>query len=317
MQDQGGQEEAQKPDAARRGAVALIGFGEAAQAFTAGWQSALPGFAPRAFDIKTDDPLLRDAKRADYARCGAGGSATLAEALEGVDAIFSLVTADQANAAAQAAAACLPAGALFFDCNSCSPGAKRRSQAAIEGAGGRYVDTAVMAPVHPKLHRTPLLVAGSHVDEALALLSVLDMQAKPVEGGVGAASAIKMTRSVMIKGLEALVLECVLTGRANGVEDAVLDSLDASFPGFDWRSRAAYMMERAMTHGIRRAAEMREVALTVDEAGLEGRMARATATWQDEVGGMKLDAAALGTDAARMADAILERIGAAVEKKRA
>ena len=311
------QERQDLPDASRRGAIALIGFGEAAQAFTAGWQSAVDGFAPRAFDVKTADPAARAAKQADYDRCGADGFDTLSEAIDGADVVFSLVTADQANAAAEAAAACLPRGALFFDCNSCSPGAKRHSQAAIEAAGGRYVDTAVMAPVHPGLHRTPLLVAGSHVDEALALLSVLDMQAKPVEGGVGAASAIKMTRSVMIKGLEALVLECVLTGRANGVEDAVLDSLDASFPGFDWRSRAAYMMERAMTHGIRRAAEMREVALTVDEAGLEGRMARATATWQDEVGGMKLDAAALGTDAGRMADAILERIGAAVEKKRA
>lgn len=305
------------PDVTRPGAIALIGFGEAAQAFTAGWQSAIDGFVPRAFDIKTDDPALRDAKQADYRRCGAEGFETLSEVLDGADAVFSLVTADQANAAAEAAAHCLPHGALFFDCNSCSPGAKRKSQAAIEAVGGRYVDTAVMAPVHPKLHRTPLLVAGSHVDDALALLAALDMQAKPVEGGVGAASAIKMTRSVMIKGLEALVLECVLTGRANGVEDAVLDSLDASFPGFDWRNRAAYMMERVMTHGIRRAAEMREVALTVDEAGLEGRMARATAEWQDMVGHMQLDAAALGENAGEMADAILGRIAGAAGKRRA
>lgn len=305
------------PDVTRRGAIALIGFGEAAQAFTAGWQSVVDGFVPRAFDIKTADTAARAAKQADYDRCGADGHDTLSEALDGADAVFSLVTADQANAAAEAAAACLPRGALFFDCNSCSPGAKRRSQAAIEAAGGRYVDTAVMAPVHPALHRTPLLVAGSHVDDALALLASLDMKAKPVEGGVGAASAIKMTRSVMIKGLEALVLECVLTGRANGVEDAVLDSLDASFPGFDWRKRAAYMMERVMTHGIRRAAEMREVAQTVDEAGLQGRMARATAEWQDEVGAMKLDAASIGDDAGALADAILERFAGSEQKKRA
>lgn len=305
------------PDVARRGAIALVGFGEAAQAFTAGWQSVHAGFSPRAFDIKTVDPALCEAKRADYARCGADGRETLEQALDGADAVFSLVTADRANAAAEAAAAWLRKGALFFDCNSCSPGAKRRSQAVIEAAGGRYVDTAVMAPVHPKLHHTPLLVAGAHVADALALLAALDMKAKPVEGGVGAASAIKMTRSVMIKGLEALVLECVLTGRANGVEDAVLDSLDASFPGFDWRARAAYMMERVMTHGIRRAAEMREVALTVDEAGLQGRMARATADWQDEVGAMKLDAAAIGEDAGTMADAILERFAGTEKRKRA
>ena len=102
------------------------------------------------------------------------------------------------------------------------------------------------------------------------------MAAKIYEGPVGSASAIKMIRSIMMKGLEALVCECVLAGRKAGVIDTVLDSLDDTYPGFDWKKRSAYMLERVMTHGVRRAAEMREVALTVDLLGLEGAMSRAS-----------------------------------------
>ena len=80
-----------------------------------------------------------------------------------------------------------------------------------------------------------------------------------------------MIRSMMMKGLEALVCECVFAGRKAGVIETVLDSLDDTYPGFDWKKRAAYMLERVMTHGVRRAAEMREVALTVDLLGLKAR----------------------------------------------
>ena len=73
----------------------------------------------------------------------------------------------------------------------------------------------------------------------------------------------------------------------------MLDSLDDTYPGFDWKSRSAYMLERVMTHGVRRAAEMREVALTVDLLGLKGEMSRASVGWQQTIGelGLRADAA--------------------------
>ncbi len=287
------------------GRIAFIGFGEAAQAFLEGWRSENAALRAIAFDIKTNSSATAAAKRADYSRCGADGAASLADALAQADAVFSLVTADQAHEAAAAAARVIRSGAFFFDCNSCAPGTKRRSETLIATTGARYVDTAVMAPVHPGLHKTPLLLSGPHAVDALPVLEALGMKAKLVEGGTGTASAIKMTRSIMIKGLEALVLECVLAGRAAGVDNAVIASLDASFPGFDWKAKSAYMMERVMTHGIRRAAEMREVALTVDETGLSGDMARATVEWQQKVGELKLDAASIGQDYGALADALL------------
>ena len=149
-----------------------------------------------------------------------------------------------------------------------------------------------MAPVHPRLHRTPLLISGPHVEAAAQALAALDMSARIHEGPVGAASAVKMIRSIIMKGLEALVCECVLAGRKAGVIETVLDSLDDTYPGFGWKKRSAYMLERVMTHGVRRAAEMREAAVTVDLLGLKGEMSRATVGWQQTVGELGLRSSA-------------------------
>jgi 3-hydroxyisobutyrate dehydrogenase-like beta-hydroxyacid dehydrogenase len=274
-------------------AIAFIGFGEAAKAFLAGWRSE-PGFSARiaAYDIKTDssDPAVREGKRADYLKADVFGAASAPEAVDGAEAVFSVVTADQAHEAAVAALPGLAPGVFVFDCDSCAPQTKERTAREVEAAGGRYVDAAVMAPVHPRLHRTPILISGPHAAAALPVLTGLGMAAEIHEGPVGSASAVKMIRSIMMKGLEALVCECVLAGTKAGVIDAVLDTLDDTYPGFDWKKRSAYMLERVATHGVRRAAEMREVALTVDLLGLDGAMSRASVGWQQAIGDLKLRA---------------------------
>jgi 3-hydroxyisobutyrate dehydrogenase-like beta-hydroxyacid dehydrogenase len=294
------------------GSIAFLGFGEAARAFLEGWRTE-PGFKARvcAFDIKTDsaDPKVRTSKRADYAAMQALGASSAVEAVTGAEAVFSVVTADQAHEAAVAALPGLAKGALFFDCDSCAPQTKSHTAHDVEAAGGRYVDVAVMAPVHPRLHQTPLLISGPHVDAAASALAALGMSAKIHDGPVGAASSVKMIRSIMMKGLEALVCECVLAGRKAGVIETVLDSLDDTYPGFEWKKRSAYMLERVMTHGRRRAAEMREVALTVDLLGLQGEMSRACVGWQQAIGelGLRVEETELA-DYAALADRVLARL---------
>ncbi len=239
------------------------------------------------------------------------GAATAPEAVSAADAVFSVVTADQAHAAALAALPGLRKGALFFDCDSCAPQTKERTARAVDAAGALYVDVAVMAPVHPRLHKTPLLISGPHAKAGAAVLEALGMTAPIHDGPVGSASSVKMVRSIMMKGLEALVCECVLTGIKAGVIDEVLESLDDTYPGFNWRKRSAYMLERVMTHGVRRAAEMREVALTVDGFGLDGAMSRASVEWQQTIGDLRLKA---GPEEAKDYRLLGERILAALEK---
>ena len=260
--------------------LALIGFGEAGQAFAGGLKPAL-----RAFDRKTQDPALRPGKIADYARAGIDWADEAGGALSGAGAALSLVTADQALPAARAAQA-LPADAFWFDMNSVSPDTKRLAADAVPG---RYVDVAVMAPVHPRRTAVPLLVSGPHAADGAELLRSIGFTAVSViEGPVGAASAVKMIRSVMVKGIEALSAECVLAADAAGVRDAVIASLDASWTEQGWAERFDYNLDRMMVHGLRRAAEMEEVVATLNALGTGSAMSRGTVERQAAMGRLSI-----------------------------
>lgn len=267
-----------------RTATAFIGFGEAG--------AALAGRIPaRGYDRKTDDPATRAAKLADFAAIGVTACEDLAEALLGAGVVLSLVTADQQLPVALAAAPLLTPGTLFLDLNSVAPEAKREAARAVEAAGARYVDVAVMAPVYPARRAVPLLVSGPHATYGVAALTEIGMtKVQIAEGPLGTASAIKMIRSVVIKGIEALTAECVLAASAAGVLEPVLASLDASPPPASWAERADYNLERMLVHGARRAAEMEEVVRTLDALGTGSAMSRATAVRQRALGALGLAA---------------------------
>lgn len=272
--------------------TSFIGFGEAGRAIAQGWgQTVCSGVA--AYDLKIatgESAAIRHACTETGITCAADPAAALA----GARHVLCLVTADQAVAAARQAAPYLQQGAIWYDGNSCAPDSKRVAAAIIEAAGALYVDMAIMAPIHPRLHRTPLLIAGPR--EALAFLDRMGMDFRWRGSEIGSASAVKMIRSVMIKGVEALSAECLLAAGRAGVLEDVLASLQASDPGTDWRARADYNLERMMQHGLRRAAEMREVALTVSALGLPDSMASATADWQQRIGELGLKARAGGLE---------------------
>lgn len=250
--------------------VALIGFGEAGERFAraGAWRGRSWGW-----DIAAD-------RRELMPECQVDAAANPADALDDADIVLSLVTADAALDAACSYAPLLKPGAFWCDMNSVSPDTKREAAAAVEGAGGRYADVAVMAPVERALS-VPLLVAGPAAADALVLLKRLGFtNVRCVGEEVGRASAIKMIRSVMVKGLEALSLECATAAEAAGVLDEVTASLDASEKPVGWSERFAYNRERMETHGLRRAAEMEESAKTLQGLGVEPVMTRGTIVLQ-------------------------------------
>lgn len=248
-------------------AVALIGFGEAGRSFAdaGSWSTSA-----RVFDVLTDDPASADRKRREYLAAGVAGSDRLADAVSRSPLVLSLVTADQAVVAARAAASLIDPATMFCDMNSVAPETKRIAAQAIEAAGGWYVDVAVMAPVNPARLAVPLLLSGVRGSDAAAALERLGFTNIRVVGDkVGQASAIKMIRSVMVKGIEALTAECVLAAERAGVTAEVLGSL-----GPEWDAKADYNLDRMMVHGLRRAAEMEEVALTLEGLGAASGMTR-------------------------------------------
>ncbi|GAB4557695.1 MAG: DUF1932 domain-containing protein [Rhizobacter sp.] len=203
-----------------------------------------------------------------------------AELAEQADFIISAVTASQAVPVAQACAPAIRPSAYFLDFNSASPGAKIRAADIVTRNGGRYVEGAVMTSVPPYRIKVPLLLGGPEAAALMPLINALGFASRVTSDKLGVASATKMCRSVMIKGLEAMVIESFTTARAYGVEDAVIASLRETFPGIDWEQQGAYFFQRVIEHGRRRSEEVREVAQTVREAGLEPWSASGTAERQ-------------------------------------
>ncbi len=291
--------------------IAFIGFGEAGQTISRGLRAEVSADI-RAYDILFDDPANNGALTRAAEALGVGVAASHVAAVRDADLVFLAVTASSSLAAAQSCIPCLKKGQLFLDINSVSPQRKRETAARIATSGASYVDVAVMAPVAPYQHKVPLLIGGPGAAEFLPRALALGMKAEYVSAEVGQASAIKMFRSIMIKGLEALTLECMLAASEYRVEDRVLASMAETFPSIDWNRTAGYMIERVVSHGQRRAAEMREVAATLQGIGIDPLMAAATAARQQwladldvkrHLGGRKTE------DRAELIDAIRAAIG--------
>ena len=257
--------------------IGLVGYGEVGRILAEDLRRQ--GVAVVAYDLKLDlgqGAALREHAAAHDVRL----AASHAELAASADLIVSAVTASQAVPVAQACAPSVKPGAWFLDFNSASPGAKQRAAEAVDAAGGRYVEGAVMTSIPPYRIKVPLLLGGPQAAALQPQLAALGFAATVASDRLGVASATKMCRSVMIKGLEAMVIESFTAARHYGVEDAVIASLRETFPGIDWEKQGAYFFQRVIEHGRRRSEEVREVAETVREAGLTPWSAEGTAERQ-------------------------------------
>ena len=257
--------------------IAVIGYGEVGRILAEDLRKQ--GLAVTAYDLKLGSEA-GEPMQAHAAAKGVTLAASHGQAVAGAGLVISAVTASQAVPVAEACAPGLKAGPFFLDLNSASPGAKIRAAGIVEIAGGRYVEGAVMTSLPPYRLAVPLLLGGPNAAALAPVLAALGFKPQVADERLGVASATKMCRSVMIKGLEAMVIESFTTARHYGVEDAVIESLQETFPGIDWERQASYFFQRVIEHGRRRAEEVREVAQTVREAGLEPFSAAGTADRQ-------------------------------------
>lgn len=261
--------------------LGLIGFGEVGGIFAAGLRERVASVS--VWDLKLGQTEGAAAMHARAVAAGVHACESMAALCARADLVLSAVTASNTLAVAREAAGFLRPGAIFLDLNSASPGTKQEAARLVEAAGARYVEAGVMTSVPPYGIRVPMLLGGPHADALAQVLNGWGMDARAVSSKLGVASAIKMCRSVMIKGLEALVIESYATARAYGVEEHMLPTLAETFPAIDWPRQGAYFYSRVVLHGQRRAEEMREAARTVREAGFPPLMTAAIADKQQWV----------------------------------
>ncbi len=255
----------------RNPAIGFIGFGEAGSHIAKGLRSEGLNRL-HAFDIR------------DVRECAAVHHTTVVDTpsalAQSSDILISAVTANSALDAASAIRPFLSPGKLYADINSVSPALKQQIFSTITQSGAAFVEVAVMAAVPPYCHRVPMLINGDGAQHFAEIMTPFGMRMEILPGSVGTAAAVKMCRSIVVKGLEALLLECVMSASGYNAEDHVFASLNESFPGVDWKKLANYTVGRVVLHGERRAHEMDEVAATLRSIGIDPIMAEATARRQ-------------------------------------
>lgn len=286
--------------------IAFIGFGEAGQTISRGLAKEAAQPALRAYDILFGAPAGAKLEAAAKA-LGVGLARDHVEAVREAGLVILVVTA---SSSLEATKSCLPGlrkGQLFLDMNSVSPKRKLETAALVAPTGAAYVDCAVMAPAAPHLHKVPCLIGGPGAAALAPRAAALGMKMEFVSEEVGQASAIKMFRSIVVKGLEALLVESMTACAEYGVEDRVLASLKETWPGIDWQKLSGYMIERVVTHGRRRAAEMREVSETLQSIGIDPLMAAATAERQQWVADLGVKASS--QDRAELVGVIRKAMG--------
>jgi 3-hydroxyisobutyrate dehydrogenase-like beta-hydroxyacid dehydrogenase len=259
--------------------IGFIGFGEAGSSIARGLQSVgVSGI--HAFDINADAPDLGPTIRQRAADTQTTLVKSPWELARASEIVFSTVTSSAALAAASAAAPFLGANHVYADLNSVSPALKREVAAVVGDSGARFVEVAVMAPVLPYGHQVPMLLGGPFAAAFAERVRPIGMRCDVIAGAIGCAAAVKMCRSIVVKGLEALMCECVLAAKPFDADQQVFASLNESFPGIDWKKLADYMVGRVVVHGERRAREMEEVADMLRTIGIEPIMAEAAARRQ-------------------------------------
>jgi 3-hydroxyisobutyrate dehydrogenase-like beta-hydroxyacid dehydrogenase len=261
--------------------LAFIGFGEVWQTFARDL-AGRDGVAVAAYDLKLDNPQARGDMIARAEALGVRAAADAADASHDARVVISAVTAASAGEVAAAAARYLKPGQIFFDINSASPNTKRAGARHVAASGAAFVEGAVMAAVAGPGLKVPILAGGPAAATAAEVLNPLGMSIEPVATEVGRASATKLSRSIVIKGIEAILVQCAAAARAWDVEADVIASLQRTYPGIDWPQQVEYAAERVGKHGIRRAQEMREASEMLADLGLDPVLARAIADVQEK-----------------------------------
>jgi len=278
--------------------IGLIGYGEVGKIF--GNELRAKGVSwIGAWDVKFADAAAGSAERRHAQAHGVVACESARELCSKAQLIISAVTASNTLEVAKEAARWIGRGATFLDFNSASPGTKRQAATLIEDAGAHYVEAGVMTSVPPYGIAVPMLLGGKQAPRLADRLRPLGFNVTPLSPKIGVAAATKMSRSIMIKGLEALVIESFTTARRYGVEAAMQETLAETFPGIDWPKQGAYFFSRVAQHGKRRAEEMREAANTVHEAGFTPTLTASVADKHDWIAKLARDGVfdGIGNDA--------------------
>lgn len=257
--------------------IGFIGFGEAARVFSQHLSAAQPRTIRVYCAGRTNRPPYSDAFRADVAAAGASPVDRLADLCAACDVVVSAVVVAHALEVAQAAAAALRPGALYVDISASTPSRKRLMAAAVEGSGALYVDANLMGSVSIYGPTVLLYSSGSGAARFADLFRPMGLAIEVATDRAGDAALVKMLRSVVTKGIEALVVEALTIATLEGVREEVMEGLFESMDRTKFSDFTRMCVLTDVLHAERRADEMDDIAADIRSMVLEPIMTAATA----------------------------------------
>ncbi len=248
--------------------LAFIGFGELAQGLVKGLKdeglSGIQIFDKAIADNSDSGKVMRQTAK----ELGIDIAASLEDLINSSDVIFSAVTPVAGLVVAKAVVQYLQADQIYADLNSCTPNLKKQSMAVIQESGASYVDVGVVGGISIQGHKIPCLLCGDKAAALEMLMSPYGMNMKVVDGPVGTAALIKMLRSVVLKGIEALMLEMFMAAEEYGLQDTMMDSIAATFNKGNFEKYSDMLMSTHGLHAGRRSDEVQMILETIKEVGV-------------------------------------------------
>lgn len=266
----------------------FIGFGEAAFLISKG----LKGEGVKeiiAYDVNAKNPKIGGLIRSRADKLSIQLTGSLSELLSKSRLI---ICATSAKYALQIAKECLPfltTDHLYVDINATSPMVKEEMGELLAKASVKFVDAAVVESIPKFEHKVPMFASGSGVNDFQKLAALNGLNVVSTGDRAGSASAIKMARSVFMKGFTMLLLETLSLAERYEVTDLILESLDGSITTKSLRSSADLLLTRTANHAERRVAEMDEVIKTLLVNNVESQMSQATRSKLNGLSQLKLN----------------------------
>jgi 3-hydroxyisobutyrate dehydrogenase-like beta-hydroxyacid dehydrogenase len=285
----------------------FIGFGEAAFHIASGLrEDGLQEIF--AYDAMGEDPVMGPKIQQRLQTAGVRGAASLQELIRSSRFILCATSAKVALGIAEEAASHLTADHVYVDLNSGSPKLKQQISRIVEEAGARFVDGAVMESVPPYRHKVPILASGTGAADFRAAFESYGMNITVIEGQAGSSSAVKMVRSIFMKGFSALLLETLAAAYRSGIEKEIMASIGRSLTSRPFEEFANLLLTRTAIHAERRVTEMSEVLETLADLELDDTMSKATRSKLQSLVDLDLRGKFHGEPPAHYGDVIREMI---------
>ncbi len=226
-----------------------------------------------AYDAMIDHAELGPRIRERAGESGVTMASSAVEVVKDVDYLFVAVPAVNAQDVYREIVSDLRAGQVYIDVCATTPAVKEELTKGVEQAGAVYVDAAMLGSLPLNKHRVPITASGTGAARFHEEMSAFGMQIKCISSQAGAASAVKLIRSIFMKGIASLMFEMLEGAQEYDVIDEVVESISKSMDGIPFESHLNRLVTGTAVHAARRAAELQGSVQMLADCDIDNVMA--------------------------------------------